>query len=174
MINRVNMDKLKEVAEIVKNDPSMGKKTVEIEGKWRLNETGPLFESKVQTENGGVVTIQSDEPLMLGGGGSTPSPMHYLIYGVIACYASSYAKLAAMEDIVLKSFKVKATANMDITKTFGLTQNPILSHLKLELMVDTDASIEKLGKLNEIAKDRCPGYYCITNQIFPEIEIIKQ
>ncbi len=174
IVNRVDVDKLKEIVEIVRKDPSMGKKTVEIEGEWRLNKTGPMFESRIKTENGGEVTFQSDEPLMLGGGGSTPNPMQYLIYGVIACYASSSAKLAAMESIAFKSFKVKATAHMDLTGVFGFTQNPILSHLKLQLMVDTDASFDKLEKLNEIAKERCPGYYCITHQILPEIEIIKQ
>jgi uncharacterized OsmC-like protein len=42
------------------------------------------------------------------------------------------------------------------------------------MIVDTDASMEKLNKLNEIAKERCPGYYCVTHEIFPEIKIIKQ
>jgi uncharacterized OsmC-like protein len=79
-----------------------------------------------------------------------------------------------MEGIVLKSFKIKATSNMDLTGAFGVTQNPILEHLKWEMIVDTDASIEKLNKLNEIAKERCPGYYCVTHEIFPEIKIIKQ
>ena len=67
-------------------------------------------------------------------------------------------KWAAMEGIVFKSFKIKA----------------ILEHLKWEMIVDTDAGMEKLDKLNEIAKERCPGYYCVTHEIFPEIKIIKK
>ena len=43
-----------------------------------------------------------------------------------------------------------------------------------EMVVHTDANMESLNRLNEIAKERCSGYYCVTHQIFPEIKIIKQ
>jgi uncharacterized OsmC-like protein len=174
IINRVDVEKFKETVEKAKKDPATGKKTMEVEGEWRIGKTGAQFESKIKTENGGEITLQSDETLILGGGGTAPNPVQYCIYGLIACYAATFAKWAAMEGIVLKSFKIKAIANMDLTRAFGVTQNPILEHLKWEMMVDTDANIEKLNRLNEIAKERCPGYYCVTNEIFPVIKIIKQ
>jgi uncharacterized OsmC-like protein len=46
--------------------------------------------------------------------------------------------------------------------------------MKIGIIINTNASMEKLNRLNEIAKERCPGYYCVTNEIFPEIKIIKQ
>ena len=174
IVNRVDVDKFKETVEKARKDPSSGKKTMEIEGEWRIGKTGPQFESKIKTERGGEITLQSDETLILGGGGTAPNPVQYCIYGLIACYAATFAKWAAIEGIVLKSFKIKATSNMDLTGAFGVTQNPILEHLKWEMIVDTDASMEKLNRLNEIAKERCPGYYCVTHEIFPEIKIIKQ
>jgi len=68
----------------------------------------------------------------LGGDCTAPDPVQYCIYGLIACYAATFARWAAMEGIVLKSFKIKAAASM-----------------------------EKLNKLNELAKEQCPGYYCV-------------
>ena len=174
IVNRVDIDKFEETVEKARKDPATGKKTMEIEGEWRIDKTGPQFESKIKTEKGGEIAIQSDETLILGGGGTTINPVQYCIYGLIACYAAAFAKWAAMEGIVLKSFKIKAIANMDLTRAFGITQNPILENLKWEMIIDADADMEKLNILNEIAKERCPGYYCITRQIFPEIKIIKQ
>src|SRR3990167_3431829 len=174
IVNRIDVDKFSETVEKARKDPATGKKTMEIEGEWRIDKTGPQFESKIKTENAGEITLQSDETLILGGGGMAPNPVQYCIYGLIACYAATFAKWAAIEGIVFRSFKIKATANIDLTRAFGVTENPILEHLKWEMIVDTDASMEKLDRLNEIAKERCPGYYCVTHEIFPEIMIMKQ
>ena len=116
VVNRIDVDKFKDTVEKARKDHSTGKKTMEIEGEWRLNKTGPQFESIIKTENGGDVTLFSDETLILGGGGTAPNPVQYCIYGLIACYAATFAKWAAMEGIVLRSFRIKATANMDLTK----------------------------------------------------------
>lgn len=171
-INRVDVDKFMETVEKAKKEG--GKKTVEMEGEWRLGKDGPQFESRIKTENGGEVTIHSDETLILGGGGTAPNPVQYCIFGLIACYAATFAKWAAMDGIVLKSFKIKALANMDLTKSFGLSENPILESLKWEMIIDSDASMEELERINEIAKERCPGYYCVTHAIFPEVKIRKE
>jgi uncharacterized OsmC-like protein len=173
IVNRVDVEKFKETIEKARKDPATGKKTMDIEGEWRIGKTGPQFESKIKTEKGGEITLQSDETLILGGGGTAINPVQYCIYGLIACYAATFAKWAAMEGIVLRSFKIKATANMDLTGAFGVTQNPILEHLKWEMIVDSDVNMEKLERLNEIAKERCPGYYCVTHAIFPEITLKK-
>lgn len=171
-INRVDVDKFKETVEKAKKEG--GKKTVEMEGEWRLGKDGPQFESKIKTEMGGDIIIQSDETIILGGGGTAPNPVQYCIYGLIACYAATFAKWAAMEGIVLKKFRIKAQANLDLTKSFGLSENPILESLKWEMTVDSDADMEKLEKINQIAKERCPGYYYVTHAIFPEVKIRKE
>ena len=37
MINRVNIDTFKEIVTKVKKDTSLSKKTVEVEGKWKID-----------------------------------------------------------------------------------------------------------------------------------------
>lgn len=173
IINRIDVDKFRDTVEKAKKDPISGRKTMAIEGEWLIGRTGPQFEAKIKTETGGEFILQSDETQILGGGGSAPNPVQYCIYGSIACYAATFAKWAAMEGIALKSLKIKAEATMDLTRSFGIGKNPIMSSLKWDIIVDSDAGIEKLNKLNEIAKERCPAYYCLTHQIFPEIKITK-
>jgi uncharacterized OsmC-like protein len=78
-----------------------------------------------------------------------------------------------MEGINLETFKIKATAKMDLSAAFGLSDNPALSDLHLELLIESSAPLEKLLEINEIAKKRCPGYYCLTHAIIPQIDIQK-
>lgn len=173
IVNKVDVDKFKETVEKARKDPSTGKKVVEIEGEWRIGKEGPQFESKIKTEKGGEITLFSDETLILGGGGAAPNPVQYCIYGLIACYAATFAKWTAMKGIELRSFKIKAKASMDLTRAFGVTKNPILEKLQWTMEVDSDAGIGVLEELSEMAAARCPGYYCVTHIIYPEIEIKK-
>ncbi|MHA2036068.1 MAG: OsmC family protein [Promethearchaeota archaeon] len=174
MINRINIEVFKGTVENAKKNPSSSIKNLEIEGSWRLDEQdGPQFETKLKTENAGEILVQSDETLILGGGGTAPNPVQYCIGGLLACYSATFVKWASMEGINLTSFKIKATAKMDISAALGLSENPALNDLRLELLIETTSSLERLLEINEIAKKRCPGYYCLTNAIIPQIEIKK-
>ena len=174
MINRINIEVFKETIENAKKDPSSSIKNLEIEGTWRLNEQyGPQFETKLKTENAGDILVQSDETIILGGGGTAPNPVQYCIGGLLACYSATFVKWASMEGIRLKSFKIKGTAKMNLSAALGLSENPPLNNLHLELLIESSASMEILLEINEIAKKRCPGYYCLTHGIIPQIDINK-
>ncbi len=174
MKNRINIEVFKETIEKGKKDRSSYLKSLEIEGTWRLGaNSGPQFETKLKTEKAGEVLVQSDETIILGGGGTAPNPVQYCIGGLLACFSATYVKWASMEGIELKSFKIRSTANMDLSAALGLTENPPLSNLRIELEIESDEPLEKLLEINEIAKKRCPGYYCLTHGIIPQIDIEK-
>ena len=175
MINRINVDVFKETIENVKKNPSTSIKKLEIVGTWRLDEkTGPQFETKFKTEKAGDILVQSDETIILGGGGTAPNPVQYCIGGLLSCYSATFVKWATMEGIQLKSFKIRGIANMDLSAALGLSENPPISDLQMELNIESDTSMEKLLEINEIAKKRCPGYYCLTHGILPKIDITKE
>jgi len=156
MKNRINIDVFKETIEKAKKDPSSSLKNLEIEGVWRLDkQNGSQFETKMKTEKAGEILVQSDETIILGGGGTAPNPVQLCIGGLLACYSATFVKWASMDGIVLKSFKIKGTANMDLSAALGLSDNPPLNNLKMELLIESDASKERLLEINEIAKKRC-------------------
>ncbi len=64
-INKVNMKAFDETVAEADKDPSAALKTLKVEGKWRLGEKGPQFESELKYENGRVV-LYTDEPSFLG------------------------------------------------------------------------------------------------------------
>jgi len=172
MINRINADVFKETIENVKKNPSTSIKKLEIEGTWRLEEQkGPQFETTLKTEKAGDILVQSDETIILGGGGTAPNPVQYYIVGLLMCYSATFVKWATMEGITLKSFKIRGTATMDTSAALGLSNNPAMVDLQMDLFIESDTPIEKLLEINEIAKKRSPGYYCLSHGILPKIGI---
>jgi len=174
-VNRVNINKFKETVENAKKDPSSRKKILVVEGIWRLNKQGgPQFETKLKTENAGEILLQTDETVILGGGGTAPNPVQLCIAGFLACYSATFAKWAAMEGIILESFKIRGTANMDLTAALGISETDALKDLQMELLIESETDMEKLLEINELAKKRCPGYYCLSHEIIPQINIKKE
>lgn len=168
-INNVNVDKLKATVQDVSKDLSKSKKVTKVEGEWRLN-GGAQFGATVSFENG-KITLEADQPTFLGGGGTQPGPMIYCLYGSASCYVATFATMAAMEGIALKKLRITAESNLDFSKVFGLSNNPIAEKVKFTLYVESDAPAEKLRALEELSKQRCPAVYCLTNPIPLETEM---
>ncbi len=173
IVNHVDLDEMEKTINKVKADPEEAKKTVTIEGEWfSQTSTGPQFSAKIAAEKA-EVTVSSDEPIFLGGGGTTLNPVQYCVYGACSCYAATYAKWAAFEGIILKSFKIKATANLDLSRALGLSQNPVIKEMDFELFVETDAEDEKLAKIEKIAYERCPAVYCLSSSVAVKTKISR-
>ncbi|MFQ5819429.1 MAG: OsmC family protein [Candidatus Heimdallarchaeota archaeon] len=173
IVNNVNLDEMDKTIEMVRINPEEAKKTVTIEGEWFPQAlTGPQFSAIMATEKGDV-TLSSDEPTFLGGSGSTLNPIQYCVYGACSCYAATYAKWAAFEGVILKNFKIKATANLDLSRALGLSQNPVIKEMFFELFVETDADDEKLAKVEKIAYDRCPAVYCLTSSVGVKTKVTR-
>jgi len=173
VVNRVNLDKLNETLREITNNPNKAKKVTRIEGEWLLDEVeGPQFRTEIQAEKGKFI-IEADQPIPLGGGGTRPGPMHYCLYGVAACTAATFATIAATEGIKLRKMKIVVEGHMDLSKTLGISENPIVEEVKLQIIVDTDAGDEKIHEIKKLAEERCPAVYCLTAPVKMTVEVSK-
>jgi len=168
-LNNVDVDKLKAIAEDVAKYLTKAQKTTKIEGDWNTGE-GSQFRATVKYENG-QMTLESDQPSFLGGGGTMPGPMVYCLYGSASCYAATFATMAAMEGVKLESFKLYAESSLDFSKVLGLSENPIATGVKFTIEVSSDASDDKIREIEELSKQRCPAVYCLTNPIPLETDL---
>lgn len=121
----------------------------------------------------GKFSLEADQPSLQGGGGARPGPMHYCFYGVAACTAATFATTAAMEGIRLKKMRVAVEGRMDLSKTLGVSENPIVEEVRLQIRVDTDAGDEKIQELRRLAEERCPAVFCLTNPVKMVVEVSK-
>lgn len=171
-INHVNMEKLKELMEAIKENSSNAKIAPKVVGEWIFEEGEPQFSSKIEIE-GGRFTVEADMPSKLGGWGTRPGPLHYCLYGLASCYAFTFAALAAMEGVTLKRLEMEAEGHIDVSKVLGLSENPIVEEIKWKVIVDSEADEEKIGKLKRLAEERCPAVYCLTNPVKLTIDLVR-
>lgn len=142
----------------------MPKKTKRVDGEWVFEEGQPQFKAALAYKEGERV-IESDFAPFMGGMGLAPDPVQYCLYGLAACFAATFVSLAAMEGIVLQRLKIAVENKLDLTRTLGLSSNPIVEGVEVTLIVESEAPRERLESIEALARDRCPGVYCLVNPI---------
>ncbi len=172
-VNRINLEAFDKTIEKAKKDPTSALKSLKVEGRWRLGEKGPQFESELNYENGRVI-LYADEPTILGGGGMSANPIQYCLYGIASCFAATFAKWAAVAGVELEELTITAQADLDMSISFGVSDNPVLNKMILTVNAKTEASDEDIDKIRQITIERCPAYYCLTQSVTPEVIIEKK
>lgn len=172
VLNNVNVETLRSFAEQAEKDPPQAKKSKKVEGDWILEEGQPQFRATLEFPKGKQL-VETDFAPFMGGWGSRPDPVQYCLYGFAACYASTFAVMASLEGIQLKKLHVTAENKIDLSRTLGLSDNPIVEKVQVTLTVDSDASQEKLEIVEKLAFQRCPAVYCLTNPIRLETQVVK-
>ncbi|MFX1315384.1 MAG: OsmC family protein, partial [Promethearchaeota archaeon] len=108
------------------------------------------------------------------GGGTSFHPVHLCMAGFAANFCSEYAKWAAIEDVKLDNLKIIVKQYVDLTTGFGIEPNiPMIDNYQVELIVDSNANIEKLLDILETTKKRSFCYYCLITPTVPLITIHK-
>jgi len=171
-MNHMNLEGLKIFIDEVKQNLSKAKKTKKVECLWNFDEGKPQIESKIHHPRG-ETTVRSDFAPFMGGEGLAPDPIQYCLFGLAACFAGTFMSMATMMGIKVQELRVSAENFTDLSKTLGLTNNPIVEKVKIITTVKSDAKEEQLKELQKMAHERCPGVYCLVNPIPLETELVK-
>jgi len=172
-MNHMNLEGMKTFMEEVKQDLSKAKKSKKVECFWNFDEGKPQIESKIQHPRGETI-LRSDFAPFMGGEGLAPDPIQYCLFGLAACFAGTFMSMATMMGIKIEDFRVSAENFVDLSKTLGLTNNPIVERVKITTTVKSDAKEEQLKELEKMAHEKCPGVYCLVNPIKLETELIRK
>ena len=168
-MNNVNMQALQEFVATLQKDPAEGKKNKAVSGGWNFDQGQPQFVSTLQYANG-KVTLNTELPPFSGGWGNSPDPIQYCLHGLAACFAVTFAAVAAQEGVKLTRLEVTAENWMDLRKQMGLSSDNIVERVKFTVRAE-DAPRETLQRLVDMTEKRCPGTECVTRQIPLQIEL---
>lgn len=169
-VNNVDMEKVGAFVEEVKRDKSKALKVKRVEGEWIFEDGKPQFKAELKHSEG-VTLIEADGPPSLGGGGLKPDPVQYCLFGMAACFAQTYASIAAEKGIKLDKLRVAVENKINLSRALGLGDEPIVDEVKIYVEVSSDAQEGKIKEIGETAKDRCPGVYCLINPIKLSIDV---
>ena len=164
IMNNVNVSALEQVAREAETDASKAKRIQKIEGEWLLTAGAPQFRAEVSFE-GGKIVFESDQPKNLGGGGTSPGPLHYCFFGLVSCYTATFAAMAAMKGIELKMLTARLEGNLNFSRVFGLSKEPVMEEIRIILQVVSDAPREKLEEVEKLASERCPAVFALTEKV---------
>jgi len=162
--NNVNVEGMMAFVEQAKHDPGVLKKQKRVEGIWSLDEGQPQFSATLDYP-AGQRTLEADLAPFMGGSGIAPDPIQYCLYGLAACFAGTFVALAAADGVALRSLRVIAENNVDLTGPMGLGDKPVVERVSLKLVLESDADDARLRNLEQLARERCPGVFCLTQPI---------
>jgi uncharacterized OsmC-like protein len=163
-LNNVSLKNLEKTLAAFRADPDKARKTNQVDGAWNLEAGQPQFSARLVYE-GGEMTLEADQPTGQGGGGTRPGPMLYCLAGLASCYTATFATVAAMMGVELKSLRITAESDVDFAPVFGLSENPIIEGVRLTLTVESDAPRPKIEEIEQLTARRCPGVYCMAHAI---------
>jgi uncharacterized OsmC-like protein len=127
-------------------------------GEFRF-EGSPMFVGELKSEHSTFI-VTADEPKLLGGQGIHVSPLSYVLFGVMSCYASTLAIQCALDGVTLSKLKVTGHLYYDVGPVVVESDAPIIKKLVLEVDADKDIR-EQIRK----AERKCPALYAIRNPI---------
>lgn len=163
-LNNVALDRVEQTRQAISHDPTTAWRKQVLEGEWVFGTGAPQFRAFI-TYEGGQTVFEMDNPTFLGGDGALPGPMHYCFSGLAACYTSIFALVAAERGIPLHRLRVRVEATVNFLRVFELGEAPVMEDIHIQLQVDSPASDAQLYELEELARQRCPVVWTLTNPV---------
>ena len=129
-----------------------------LQGEFRFDGS-PMFTGELKSESASFI-VGVDEPSVLGGRGVYTTPLSYLLFGVVSCFANTLAIRCAIENIKLKRLRLTGKLTYDIGPVLTAYDFPLINKLEIEVEADTD-----IRAIVEASRPKCPALYAITHSI---------
>ncbi|MCL4465578.1 MAG: OsmC family protein [Chloroflexi bacterium] len=163
-LNNVDSERVGQTVAGFQANLDTARKTQRVEGVWNLAPGQPQFTARLAI-SGGEYVLEADQPPFLGGGGTRPGPVQYAVFGLAACYTATFVTLASGQGIVLEEVRTAAEFDLNFARVFGIADLPTVEEVRVTVSVRSNADEQTLSTLAQLAKERCPASYCLTNPI---------
>ncbi len=120
-----------------------------------------------------VFEYDADHPPVLVGMDQGPTPVEFLLTGLLACLTAGIGNIAAARGVKLSRVESRIEGDMDLRGILGLSNEVRNGFQKLRVSFDIagDAPKEKLAQIVEQSKARSAVYDVLTNGVPVEISI---
>lgn len=163
-LNNVELDRIRQTEALLRQEPDKARRQQVLEGEWVLGNGAPQFRAFI-TYEGGQTVFEMDNPTFMGGDGALPGPMHYCFSGLAACYASTFAVVAAQHGVHLEHLRIRVEATVNFSRVFAVADAPVMEEVRVHLEIASPASDAELERLEELARQRCPVVWTLTNPV---------
>jgi uncharacterized OsmC-like protein len=162
LVNNINVDAVKRTGEEFERNGGHRFVEKEIKGEFRFDGS-PAFLAQLNSDYSKYV-VTADEPKLLGGWGVHSTPLSYVLFGVMACYANTLAIQCALKGVALKKLKLTGRLFYDIGPMLTDSDSPLINKLKIEVEADRDVQ-----DMIQLSWRKCPAVYAIEHSVATEI-----
>lgn len=177
MINGVDVVRLKETIQAVRNTPDLAQFLFRCANAWldagRNRSTIKTFYGAGQedTARPEPYVLESDEPKVLLGEDRAPNPVEFLLHALAGCLTTTMVFHAASRGIEIESVESSLEGDIDIQGFLGLSNEVPRGYraIRVKLRVKSDASADKLAELSKFS----PVYNTISQPTPVEVVVEK-
>lgn len=173
-VNGVDVARLFETLEAVKEQPELGKFHFRAESEWddgARTTTKILDFYGVGQEDGSrsanPFSLQSDEPDALLGDNTAPNPTEAVLHALASCLTVGMVYNAAAQGIKIEKLGFDLEGDLDLRGFLGLEESVRsgYSDIRVTCRVEADAPREQLEKLCQYAQAHSPVFDIVTNPV---------
>jgi uncharacterized OsmC-like protein len=116
----------------------------------------------------------ADHPAVLVGTGKGPTPVEFLLHAIAACLTSGLANIASARGINLHRVTSTVEGDIDLLGILGLSAEVRNGYrqIRVNLVVEGDASAEQLAALVEQSRQRSAVYDVLANGTDVAVDVV--
>ena len=153
----LDLDAFEATRDAVAQDPSAGQGSFNTVTTW---EDGARARTTART-----FSIETDEPLPLGGTDAAVDPMELVLAAVGTCLSIGWVTQARKRGIDYRNLRIEVSGNYDLRGYLDIDDDtrPGFSDISYSVTVDTDASPQQLAEIKEAAERTSPMFDNVLN-----------
>jgi len=179
-VNGVDVDKLFETINAVKDAPVIAKFKFRANNKWIKgghNRTTIKNFYGIQKDHihEKPFELDADEPPLLLGEDNGPNPVEYVLTALAACVTTSIVYHAAAKGIKLNSVESRLEGDIDLRGFLGLSEDVPRGYkeIRMYFKIDADVPDEKLQELVQLGPTYSPVFDTITRAVPVSVQLEK-
>lgn len=173
VLNGVNVTKLVETMEAIKESPAIAKFQFRSTNRWvdgghnRSTIKGFYGALQEDTSRDKPFIFDNDEPPVLLGENRGANPVEYILHAAAGCVTTTFVYYAAAEGIEVESIETTVEGDLDIRGLLGLSKDvpPEYQEIRFTFKVKADAPTEKIDELLRLAQMRSPSYNSVAKPV---------
>jgi len=159
ILNGVDVDQIKDLIGSIETDPAFAAAQFRVKNQWI---DGSLNRSRIKefyagceedTTRDKAFTLDADDPAIMAGGDSAPTPVEYLLHALAGCLTTTLVYHSAVRGLKIAAIDSEVEGDFDLRGVFGLsdeiTKRP--REVRVKIHVRTEASIDELVELAQFS-----------------------
>jgi uncharacterized OsmC-like protein len=179
-LNGVDVDRLFETINAIKQLPRLADFKFRLQNRWinggqNTSTIKNFYGANQVHEHKAAFVLNADEPSVLLGDDSAPTPVEYLMHALVSCVTSALVYHAAAKGIRLDEVESRVEGEIDLHGFLGLDDNVRRGYknLKIKFRIKADVPDEQLEELCQLGPTYSPVFDSLTRGVPVEVSLEK-